>query len=430
MRIWRLDRLRSVFNESLLLKIGAQLTIFSVLCLMAVARGTLSTLTPVDLIALLSFNLLIWCRRSVAGSKPWLGVHLYLTLQSLFLSWLIVQDVIFGFLFFILYVQAMLLAPGRSKLAWMLLFISVVSVGNFHLHPAPAVEVTPALRAWMFQGFLVFVTLMIINQLRARRKNKEIENLLEELSHSHRRLQDYAEKAELLAAEEERNRISRELHDTLGHRLVTSIVLTENLPRLLSENRTQRATSVVDDVSEQLHEGLQELRAAVHALRTTKIAGKNLRHLLLRLRDEFNVHHNASVWVQLPAALPPSLSDDQSMAIYRVVQETLTNASKHAHAQNIFLTLEHAANQLVLTVRNDGRDFAPHNGGPAYGLQGMRERATLLGGTLTVKKPDEGGTLVTLALPLDVDPKRCLPGTCKALDVNDFAALPAVEEVR
>lgn len=388
-------------------------------------------LTPVDLIALLSFNLLIWCRRSVAGSKPWLGVHLYLALQSLLLSWLIVQDVVFGLLFFILYVQAMLLAPGRSKLAWMLLFISVVAVGNFYLHPGPAVEVTPALRAWIFQGFLTFVTLMIVNQLRARRKNKEIENLLEELSHSHRRLQDYAEKAELLAAEEERNRISRDLHDTLGHRLVTSIVLIENLPRLLSENRTQRATSVVDDVSEQLHEGLQELRAAVHALRTTKITGKNLNHLLLRLTDEFDARHNASVWIQLPDALPPSLSDDQSMAIYRVVQETLTNTSKHApYAQNIFLTLEHAANQLILTVRNDGRDFAPHIGGPAYGLQGMHERAALLGGTLTVKKPDEGGTLVTLTIPLDVDPKRCLPGIGEALDLKEFAALPAVEDVR
>ncbi|MCY3905170.1 MAG: sensor histidine kinase [Caldilineaceae bacterium] len=418
-------------SEGFLLKLGAQFTIFSVLCLMAVARGTLSMLTPVDLIALLSFNLLIWCRRPVAGSKPWLGVHLYLALQSLFLSWLILQDVVFGLLFFILYVQAMLLAPGRSKLAWMLLFISVVAVGNFHLHPGPVVEVTPALRAWIFQGFLTFVTLMIINQLRTKRKNEEIENLLEELAHSHRRLQDYAEKAELLAAEEERNRISRELHDTLGHRLVTSIVLIENLPRLLSENRTQRAVSAVDDVSEQLHEGLQELRAAVHALRTTKIAGKSLNHLLLRLTDEFAARHNASVWIQLPDARPPSLSDDQSMAIYRIVQETLTNTSKHApHAQNIFLTLKHDANQLILTVRNDGRDFAPHNGGPAYGLQGMRERAALLGGTLTVKRPDGGGTLVKLTIPLEVDSRPNSPEIRKASDVKEFAALPAVEEMR
>lgn len=207
-------------------------------------------------------------------------------------------------------------------------------------------------------------------------------------------------------------------------------MLIENLPRLLSQNRTQRAVSTVDDVSEQLHGGLQELRATVHALRAPQLPGENLNHLLLRLTDEFAARHYASVWTRLPDALPPSLSDDQSMAIYRVVQETLTNASKHAHAQNIFLTLEHDANQLILTIRNDGRDFAPRDDGPAYGLQGMRERAALLRGTLTVKKPDEGGTLVTLTLPLDVDPKRCLPEIGQPLDLKDFAPLPAVEDVR
>jgi len=119
------------------------------------------------------------------------------------------------------------------------------------------------------------------------------------------------------------------------------------------------------------------------------------------------------------------------MAIYRIVQETLTNTSKHApHAQNIFLTLKHDANQLILTVRNDGRDFAPHNGGPAYGLQGMRERAALLGGTLTVKRPDGGGTLVKLTIPLEVDLRPNSSEIRKALDVKEFAALPAVEEVR
>ena len=422
--------IKSLFrNEGFLLKLGAQVTIFSILCLLAVARGTLSTLAPVDVIALLSFNLLIWFRRSVAGNKPWLGVHLYLGLQGLFLSWLIVQDVIFGFLFFILYVQALLLAPGRSKLAWMLLFISVVMVGNFHFHPESGAEVTPALRAWAFQAFLLFITLMIINQLRARRKKEEVEHLLEKLSHSHRRLQEYAEKAELLAAEEERNRISRDLHDALGHRLVTSIVLIENLPQLLCENRTQRAISAVDDVAEQLHAGLEELRATVHALRATRIPDESLPHRLLRLTDEFEARHNVGVWMQLPDALPPSLSADQGTAIYRVVQETLTNASKHAHARNIYLTLKHAANQLILTVRNDGRDFAPHNVGATYGLQGMRERAALLGGTLTVKRPDEGGALVTLTLPLEADPRPNLPGTRKALGVEEFAALPAVKEM-
>ena len=396
---------------------------------MFAARGSLSMPRPVDQIALLLFNLLIWCRRPLAKDRPLLGVHLYLALQTLLISWLLVQDVLFALLFMILYVQSLLLASGRAKLAWTLLIFSVAAFGNFYLHPEPGFVDTPLVRVWTFCSLMIFIALMIFNQLRAKRRGEENQRLLEMLSTSNHRLQEYAARVEALAAEEERNRISRDLHDALGHRLVTSIVLIENLPHLLCENRTQHAISAVDDVSEQLHKGLEELRATVHALRAAKIASANLAQRLMRLTDDFEARHNVGVRMQLPDALPPSLSDDQSTAIYRVVQETLTNASKHAHAQNVFLTLKHAANELILTVRNDGRDFAPHNDSATYGLQGMSERAALLGGTLAVKRPDEGGALVTLTIPLEVDPKPDLPGIRKALGVKEFAPLPAVKEM-
>ena len=390
-------------NEGLLFKIGAQATIISVLGLLIVARGSLSTLPTVNVIALLLFNLLIWCRRPVVGARPWLGVHLYLALQSLLLSWLIVHDIIFGLLVFILYVQAMLLSSGLSRLAWMLLFFSMVTVGNIYLHPGPGVVVTPALRAWVFQGFLSFVTIIIIDQLRIRRKSEEVENLLEDLKCAHQRLAESAETAGLLAAEEERNRISRDLHDSLGHRLTNSIVLVETLPLLLTENGTQRAVSTIDNVSEQLHLGLQDLRATVRAVRNPYWkAGNSLTHMLRTLADEFAERNRASVWTRLtvPNSLP--LSDDQRLEILRIVQEALTNIQKHAQARNVYLTLKQAGNELILVVRNDGRDFPSNNGGSAtYGLQGMRERAALLGGTIAVEKPDEGGTAVTLTMPLE-----------------------------
>ncbi|MXZ23073.1 MAG: hypothetical protein F4Y84_21205, partial [Caldilineaceae bacterium SB0665_bin_25] len=133
-------RLRNVLNESLLLKIGAQVTILSVLGLTIGVRGTLPTPRPVDLFPLFLFNLLIWCRRPLAKDRPWLGVHLYLALQILLLSWLLVQDVLFGLLSSILYVQTILLARGRARPAWLLLLLSVVAVGNFYLHPEPSME--------------------------------------------------------------------------------------------------------------------------------------------------------------------------------------------------------------------------------------------------------------------------------------------------
>ncbi|MDE0141212.1 MAG: sensor histidine kinase [Caldilineaceae bacterium] len=414
---------RIVLNENFLLKFGAQITILSVLGLIFGVRGSLSIPQPVDQLALLLFSLLIWCRRPLAKDRPFLGVHLYLALQISLLSWLILQDVNFGLLSTILYVQAIVLARGRSRLAWLLLLLAVVVVGNFYLHPEPSMVDTPLIRAWVFQAFLVFVTLMIFNQLRARRKGEETEALTAKLMTSNRLLQEQSARIENLAAIEERERISRELHDELGHRLTAATVLIEGVRHLLSENRTQRAISTIDSVSEQLQESLTELRAIVHAFHTSKITRETLPHMLQRLTDEYSARNGTPIHTQLPDALP--VSDDQSLTIFRVVQESLTNASRHAYAQNVFLTLELGASELILTVRNDGRDFAPYSGSSSYGLQGMHERAVSLGGTLTVTKPDEGGTLVTLTIPLDAEPN--FPAIRKALGVNEFPALPDVE---
>lgn len=414
-------RLRNVLNESLLLKIGAQVTILSVLGLTIGVRGTLPTPRPVDLFPLFLFNLLIWCRRPLAKDRPWLGVHLYLALQILLLSWLLVQDVLFGLLSSILYVQTILLARGRARPAWLLLLLSVVAVGNFYLHPEPSMEDTPLIRAWVFQAIIVFVTLMILNQLRAGRKSEEVEGLVTELTNSNRLLLEYAARIETLAATEERQRMSRELHDALGHRLTAAAVLIESVPRMLSENRTQRAISAIDSVSDQLHYGLTELRAIVHASHSLEITTEGLSHMLKRLTDEYTALHGTNINMQLADALALALSYDQKMTVYRIVQESLTNASKHAQAQNIILNLRHGGNELILTVRNDGRDFAVHKDSTTYGLQGMHARAALLGGTLTVKKPDDGGTLVTLTIPLGEDSKANLPEIRKAPGVKEHA---------
>lgn len=367
----------------------------------------------------------------MSGGNPGVpAAHLYLALQSLLLTWLIVQDIIFGLLFFIIYVQTMVLVPGRMKLAWMLLLVAIVTAGIYYLHPGPGVVVTPALRAWMFQALLTFITLMLFNQLRAKRKSEEINYLLKELTRSHRRLQEHTRNAELLAAAEERNRIARDLHDALGHRLTASVVQTEGLLQLLKENKTQQAITTVQKVNGQLHEGLQDLRATHRAVRLPNLTNSNLSPMLQRLADDFVTLNNANVHLQLPDALPPSLTGSHCIAVYRLLQEALTNTARHApRARNVWVNLEATVNELTLAVRNDGRDFTPPNDSDTYGLQGMQDRAANLGGTLTVKKPNEGGTLVTLTFPLAAPAKPNLPEIRMLQDMNDFTALPAVEKI-
>lgn len=414
-------RFREVASENLLMKIGAQVTIFSVLVLTTGVRGKLPTQMPLCLILLFLFNLLIWCRKPLAKDRDWLGVHLYFALQLFLFSWLLALDVLFGLLSSILYVQIILLARGRSRPAWLLLLLAAVAAGNFLLHPEPSMLDTPMNRALVFQAFIVFVTLMILNQLRAKRRGEEVEGLVAELMDKNRLLQEYAAKIETLAATEERRRISRELHDELGHRLTAAAVLTDRVPQLISERRTQRAISAIDNVSDQLHQGLTELREIVHAFRTSETASESLFLMLQRLTDEYSALHGANINAELADALALSLSDDQKMTVYRIVQEALTNASKHAQAQNVDLNLKHAGDELILTVRNDGRDFALRKDSTTYGLQGMHARAAHLGGTVTVKKAEEGGTLVTLTIPLGEDAKPDFPEIREAPGEREYA---------
>ena len=264
---------------------------------------------------------------------------------------------------------------------------------------------------------------MIISQLRAKRKEREVEELLVELSHSNRRLQDYAEKVEALTLVEERSRISRDLHDAIGHRLTASIVQIEGARHLIGQYKTQQAATMLGNVHEQLHEGLHELRDTLSALRGPKVTGISLTHMLQRLADEFTLPAHAKVHTSLPDALPPNLSNSQSMTIFRAAQEALTNTAKHAQAQNVWIALDSRTDRLILTVRNDGRDFSPANGSAGYGLRGMRERAAQLGGTLMMTRPAEGGTLVTLALPLYTERERDMSEEWLASDLEEIAAM-------
>ena len=111
------------------------------------------------------------------------------------------------------------------------------------------------------------------------------------------------------------------------------------------------------------------------------------------------------------------------MTIYRAVQEALTNTAKHAQARNVWIALDSRRDGLILTVRNDGLDFAPSNRSGGQGLQGMRERAAQFGGTLEVTKPEEGGTLVTLTLPMQTKRRRDMSEAYPPLDLEEIAAI-------
>ncbi|MBX2998317.1 MAG: sensor histidine kinase [Caldilineaceae bacterium] len=322
-------------------------------------------------------------------------MHLYLSVQTLIIGISLAQASIFIFLFFILSVQAMVSLPTRAGLRWIALFAVVTGVGNLLNNP----DLWNSLLNTVVNaaGFLFFGAFG--NALRrAEAARAESQQLLSDLQDAHRQLQAYAERVETLAVAEERNRLSREMHDTLGHRLTVSIVQLEGAGRLIDRDPVH-AAQMVKTVREQLVEGLAELRQTLAALRDPLAVGVSLSKMLQMLADEFSQATQIEIQTHIPNPLP-DLLEAQRNAIYRTAQEGLTNVQRHARASCVTLTVKSTPEHIHMIIEDNGIGYDPANGASGIGLHGMRERANYLHGEFEIESQPGQGTTLNLILPL------------------------------
>ena len=214
------------------------------------------------------------------------------------------------------------------------------------------------------------------------------------------------EQAEQLRAEQrqvavldERTRIAREIHDVLAHSLGALGIQIQAARALLTDHQdVERATEVLSVAQRMASDGLTETRRAVHALRTDTV---ELDEELTRMTATHEQLHSAAVALAVEGA-PRPLPADQTLALVRTAQESLTNAAKHAPHRPVSLTLTYGDDDVTLTIANplgtaEADGFATLDGG--YGLTGMRERLLLLGGTLTAGPADGERWTVTARVP-------------------------------
>jgi signal transduction histidine kinase len=237
--------------------------------------------------------------------------------------------------------------------------------------------------------------------VRANTARRESQALLAELQRAHRQLQEYALHAEEMAAIEERNRLAREMHDTLGHRLTVASVQLEAAQRLCPTD-SERAAGLVGTVREQVREALSELRATVATLRMPIEADLQLRSSLRRLMAHFEEATGLTVNRILPQEMP-HLPDGYRLTLYRAAQEALTNIQKHAEAQQVWLVLSTSDDAVTLLVGDDGRGLTLSRDATGFGLRGLRERAEQLGGELHLEPRPGGGTQLSFRLPLPAE---------------------------
>lgn len=317
--------------------------------------------------------------------------HLYFALQTGVTSALLLIEAggfLFNVLFFILSAQAMVTLPTRRGAAWIGLFslITLLAVIN-QAGPMGLIYTLPSFGGYAFFGAFGNVLRETEN---ARRRN---EQLLHELRAAQQQVQE-------LAVAEERNRLAREMHDTLGHRLTVAVVQLEGAQRLIP-TEPERAARMIGAMREQMKEALADLRRTVAALRAPLTDDLPLEVALTRLAQNFQEGTGLTVQLQLPPALP-ALSAAQRLTMYRAAQEALTNAQRHARARHIWITVQAANHQLTLTTADDGQGFPADVNGEGFGLRGLRERAAQLGGQLALESRAGGGAQVRLILPMEV----------------------------
>jgi PAS domain S-box-containing protein len=233
--------------------------------------------------------------------------------------------------------------------------------------------------------------MVIIDMSRRRREGDERERSRQDLRRLSQRMVE--------AREDERRRIARELHDELGQRLTALKMEVSSLRPALQPGS---ADGRIDAMLEMLDETVASVRRIAADLRPLMLDDLGLGAAIEWLARDAARHIGIEVTVRLGDGDPP-LGDRATIALYRMVQEALTNVARHAHATDVHIEMNQQHGMLVLTVRDNGVGFsarATQKEG-SYGLMGIRERALMLGGWMEVDNPPGGGGRVTVRLPLE-----------------------------
>ena len=240
--------------------------------------------------------------------------------------------------------------------------------------------------------FIVVFTQMALNEESSRR---EVERLLNELTAVNQRLREYAIQAEDLATAKERNRLAREIHDGLGHYL-TTIYMQIQAARAVSGNDKGRAEAILSKAQNLTQEALTDVRHSVAALRSPIDGHKPLADMIGGLLDGAR---NAGIEPELiVTGEERPLNPQTRWTLYRAAQEGISNTCKHAHASRLWINLDFTQSACVeLEVEDNG--VGPGEYKEGFGLMGLKERVSSVGGELQIGSSPKGGFEFDIKVP-------------------------------
>ena len=247
--------------------------------------------------------------------------------------------------------------------------------------------------AMMMLLFILIYVMLFLRQLNAR---KESHQLLVELQAAHDQLAEYSQQVETLTLETERQRMARELHDTLAQGLAGLVLQLEALEASLERDNTEQATQIAGQAKERARTTLADARRAIDDLRAT---GRTTPEAVAREVERFTMATGIPCTLEMPPELNVSERDGEH--VVRCVSEGLANVTRHAQSTEVWVTIVEDNGRLSIQIRDNGKGFDTESSIPSghYGLLGLRERARLANGELTIQSEPGIGTTLTMWIP-------------------------------
>lgn len=253
---------------------------------------------------------------------------------------------------------------------------------------------------WPFMLMVAIILPYIISFGQQDAARQKAQSLLHELEETHEQLTRYALQVEELTRLHERERIARELHDTLSQGLAGIILQLEAAISHLEEDNPNQTITILEHTLSSARQALSESRKTIGVLRQSDTVPGNLR---TQIQAEVNRFSNVSrVPYTLDIGSIDQLSETVHQHILRILAEALSNITRHAQATGAIITAHCNRGDFTMTIRDDGIGFVPEAVPTGhFGLLGIKERARLIGANLVIHSVIGQGTTIELTLPLD-----------------------------
>ena len=283
---------------------------------------------------------------------------------------------------------------GNRSVASMQMYLTYYS-SSVRMYLSALKSILVSVNTLIFLFYMVLlIRLQVLENERVQQLNQQLDQAVSQLKDANEQLKYQASMVEKMAETKERNRLAREIHDTLGHSL-TSIIAGIDACITLEELAPGQAKKQLQLIGDVARRGMKDVRRSVSALRPDALDHMNIEEALQQVINDMKLTSNAQIHFKSNAGIL-ELDEDEEEVIYRIVQESITNSIRHGKATEVWVELEREFSILNVSVRDNG--IGCENVTKGFGLRHMSERIKMINGILEYDGSD--GFRITAKIPL------------------------------